>query len=138
MSSSMPSAEADVLVALEPRPEAARVARRALDRRGIPEDIAHTVSLLTTEVIANAVRHADLRPSERIVFFAHLEDDYARIEVADTGAGFDPDATEFGFGLRLLDKLAAAWGVDRSRGCRVWFEVDRRSRRFRRSPGTRG
>jgi anti-sigma regulatory factor (Ser/Thr protein kinase) len=132
MSSSMPSAEADVLVALEPRPEAARAARRALERQGVPEDIGHTVSLLATEVVANAVRHAALHPSERILFFAHLEPDFARVVVADGGHGFEPHQVDFGFGLRLVDKLASDWGVDLSRGCRVWFEVDRRSRRFRR------
>ena len=132
MSSSMPSAEADVLVALEPQPEAARAARRALEREGIAEDIGHTVSLLATEVVANAVRHAGLGPSDQILFFGHIEPDFARIEVADSGPGFDPGAVGFGFGLRLVDKLASDWGVDLSRGCRVWFEVDRRSRRFRR------
>jgi anti-sigma regulatory factor (Ser/Thr protein kinase) len=128
----MPSAEADVLVALEPRPEAARAARRALERQGVPEDIGHTVSLLATEVVANAVRHAGLGPSDRILFFCHFEPDFARVEVADSGVGFDPHDVHFGFGLRLVDKLASDWGVDLSRGCRVWFEVDRRSRRFRR------
>jgi anti-sigma regulatory factor (Ser/Thr protein kinase) len=132
MSSSMPTAAADVLVALEPRPEAARVARRALDREGIAEDIAHTASLLATEVVANAVRHAVVGTGERIVFFAHLEPDFARIEIADPGPGFDPGDVDFGFGLRLVEKLASSWGVDRNRGCRVWFEIDRRSNRFRR------
>ena len=136
MSSSLPSAASDVLVALDPRPEAARVARRALDREGIPEDVAHTVGLLATEVIANAVRHAALADDDRILFFGHLEPDFARIEVADPGPGFDPDAVRIGFGLRLLSKLASSWGVDLSRGCRVWFEVDRRSTRFCRRPGT--
>jgi two-component sensor histidine kinase len=133
MSSSLPSAAADVLVALEPRPEAARVARRALEGKGTADDVAHTLSLLATEVVANAVRHAHLRPDEKILFFGRLEPDFARIEVADAGHGFDPGHVDFGFGLRLVDKLASDWGVDLTRGCRVWFEVDRRSDRFRRS-----
>jgi anti-sigma regulatory factor (Ser/Thr protein kinase) len=118
----------EMLLALEPRPESARVARRALHARGLHEDVEHTVTLLATEIVGNAVRHARLRPEQRIVFFARLTDDFARVEVADPGMGFDPDhvRTE-GFGLRLLAKLAARWGVDTSKGCRVWFEVDRRS-----------
>ena len=72
------------------------------------------------------------RPGERILFFGHLEPDFARIEVADSGPGFDPRGVDFGFGLRLVEKLASDWGVDLTRGCRVWFEVDRRPRRFRR------
>lgn len=123
----------EVLLALEPRPESARLARRALHAHGLNEDIEHTVTLLATEVVSNAVRHGGLRPDQRIVFFARLNDDFARVEVADPGIGFDPDrvASE-GYGLKLLAKLSARWGVDSTKGCRVWFEVDRRSRRVGR------
>ena len=127
-----------MLLALEPRPESARLARRALHAHGLNEDIEHTVTLLATEVVGNAVRHASLRSDQRIVFFARLNDDFARVEVADPGAGFDPERVETdGYGLKLLTKLAARWGVDSTKGCRVWFEVDRRSRgggRFGRAP----
>jgi anti-sigma regulatory factor (Ser/Thr protein kinase) len=124
----------ELLLALEPRPESARLVRRALEEHEIPEDIAHTVLLLSTEVLGNAVRHAKLEPDQRIVFFARLQSDFARIEIADPGRGFDPDLIDNeGFGLRLLGKLAARWGVDRERGCKVWFEVDRRSGRFDRA-----
>jgi anti-sigma regulatory factor (Ser/Thr protein kinase) len=125
----------EVLLALEPRPESARLARRALATHGLHEDVEHTVTLLATEIVGNAVRHAGLRTDQRIVFFARLSEDYARVEVADQGDGFDPDEVESeGFGLRLLAKLASRWGVDcTDRGCKVWFEVDRRSGRFRRA-----
>jgi two-component sensor histidine kinase len=125
----------DVLLALEPRPESARLARRALATSGLHEDVEHTVTLLATEIVGNAVRHAALRADQRIVFFARLSEDFARVEVADQGEGFDPDAVQTeGFGLRLLAKLASRWGVDTTeRGCKVWFEVDRRSGRFRRA-----
>jgi serine/threonine-protein kinase RsbW len=124
----------EVLLALEPRPESARLARRALASSGLHEDVEHTVTLLATEIVGNAVRHADLGADQRIVFFARLGEDYARVEVADQGGGFDPDTAQTeGFGLRLLGKLASRWGVDcTDRGCKVWFEVDRRSGRFRR------
>ena len=129
------SAPGDVLVALDPHPEAGRRARRALVNRGMAEDIAHAVDLLATEVVANAVRHADVPDGARIMFFAHLEEDFARVEVADPGSALRPDAVEHGFGLRLVDKVASAWGVDATKGCRVWFEVDRRTRKFRRVLG---
>jgi two-component sensor histidine kinase len=81
------------------------------------------------------VRHAGLRGDQRIVFFARLAEDFARVEVADQGDGFDPETVQTeGFGLRLLGKLASRWGCDcTDRGCKVWFEVDRRSGRFRRA-----
>jgi anti-sigma regulatory factor (Ser/Thr protein kinase) len=120
----------EVLLALEPRPESARLARRALHAHGLSEDIGHTVTLLATEVVSNAVRHAGLRADQRIVFFARVHDDFARVEVADPGIGFDPDrVVSEGYGLKLLAKLAGRWGVDCTKGCRVWFEVDRRPRR---------
>jgi anti-sigma regulatory factor (Ser/Thr protein kinase) len=120
----------EMLLALEPRPESARLARRALHAHGLHEDIEHTVTLLATEIVGNSVRHGALRPDQRIVFFARLNDDFARVEVADPGAGFDPAAVRTeGYGLRLLGTLAARWGVDCAKGCRVWFEVDRRQRR---------
>jgi anti-sigma regulatory factor (Ser/Thr protein kinase) len=124
----------EVLLALEPSPESARLARRALASSGLHEDVEHTVTLLATEIVGNAVRHADLRTDQRIFFFARLGEDYARVEVADQGGGFDPDAVQTeGFGLRLLGKLASRWGVDcTDHGCKVWFEVDRRPGRFRR------
>jgi two-component sensor histidine kinase len=118
----------EMLLALEPRPESARLARRALHAHGLDEDVEHTVTLLATEIVGNAVRHAALRRDQRIVFFARLDDDFARVEVADPGDGFDPDTVRTdGYGLKLLARLAHRWGVDTTRGCRVWFEVDRRS-----------
>ena len=101
----------DVLLALEPRPESARLARRALATNGLHEDVEHTVTLLATEIVGNAVRHAGLRSDQRIVFFARLSEDFARVEVADQGDGFDPDAVQTeGFGLRLLAKLREPLG----------------------------
>jgi anti-sigma regulatory factor (Ser/Thr protein kinase) len=128
----------DILLAFAPIPDAVRAARHALREQGLSEDLDHTVSLLTSEIVGNAVRHGgSLEAGDRIVFHARLSDDHVRVEVADQGPCFDPEIrhdTE-GFGLRLLDKLASRWGVERTpRGCMVWFEVDRRSRRFDRSP----
>jgi len=120
----------EMLLALEPRPESARLARRALHAHGLHEDIEHTVTLLATEVVGNAVRHGALRPDQRIVFFSRLHESFARVEVADPGLGFDPATVKTeGYGLRLLSTLAGRWGVDCSKGCRVWFEVDRRTGR---------
>ena len=125
----------DVVVGFPVDPKAAGAARRLLVQEGIDPDLDHTVCLLTSELVTNAVLHANMRPDDKIVLAARLTPEFARIEVRDGGPGFDPDVRNEsgGFGLRMLDMLSTRWGVDRAeRGTRVWFEVDRRRRRFQR------
>ena len=129
------SATNDLVVALKPEPAAVPASRRVLVQEGLDEDLAHTVCLLTSELVTNCVRHARFSPRDRIVLAARLADDFVRVEVRDPGPGFEPDVrhANAGYGLRMVDMLAARWGVDSDeRGCRVWFEVDRRRRRFDR------
>jgi serine/threonine-protein kinase RsbW len=114
----------EMLLSLAPRPESTRVVRAALHERGLGVDIESAVQLLVTEIVGNAVRHAKLRRDQRIACFARLEERFARVEVADPGAGFDPERVRTdGYGLKLLERLATRWGVDTADGCRVWFEV---------------
>ena len=119
-------------LALPPVPESASRARRALVEHGLEDDLEHTITLLVTEVVANSVRHGG---SAEVHVAATIEPGFARIEVLDSGPGFDPEIRHStdGYGLRLVDKLATRWGVERARGTLVWFEVDRRRRRFQRS-----
>jgi two-component sensor histidine kinase len=125
----------DIVVALPSRPEAAGAARRLLVREGLSADVDHTVCLLVSELVTNSIRHAGMDEHGRIVLAARLSDDWVRVEVRDSGHGFDPDIRHgaAGFGLRMVDMLASRWGVDRDeQGARVWFEIDRRRRRFPR------
>jgi anti-sigma regulatory factor (Ser/Thr protein kinase) len=129
------SPQSELLLALDPAPDAARAARRALRTRGMDPDLDHTVALLTSEIVGNAVRHTGMGGGEQILFFARIGADHVHVEVADRGPGFDPEIRHEadGFGLRLVDKLASDWGVERTEnGCRVWFDVDRSSGRFAR------
>jgi anti-sigma regulatory factor (Ser/Thr protein kinase) len=122
-----------VSLSLPPVPESARRARRALVQGGLDPDLDHTVSLLATELVTNSVRHVEGPGDVRLE--ATLTDGFARVEVTDTGPGFDPEVRNEvnGFGLRLVDKLASRWGVERADDATtVWFEVDRRRRRFDR------
>ena len=125
----------DLVVALKPEPAAVGAARRLLVREGADPDLEHTICLLTSEIVTNAVRHAGLSGSDRIVLAARLGAEHVRVEVRDSGPGFDPDVRHdaSGYGLRMVEMLASRWGVDGlDPGCRVWFEVDRRRRRFDR------
>ena len=127
----------DIVVALKPEPAAVSAARRRLVDAGLDADLNHTVSLLASEVVTNSIRHAGMAPLDRLLLAARITPELVRVEVRDPGKGFDPDVrhSASGYGLRMLDMLANRWGVDRDeRGCRVWFEVDRRRRRFDRDP----
>jgi len=121
-----------LLVTLAPSVESPRRARRALLEGGLDPDLDHVVSLLATELVSNSVLHVG---AGAITLEASLREGFARVEVRDSGLGFDPEVRHEtpGFGLRLVDKLASSWGVERERaGTTVWFMVDRRRRRFER------
>ncbi|MGW8955525.1 ATP-binding protein [Streptomyces sp. NPDC055709] len=123
-------------VATLPRhPRAAAQARRVLEEVA-PADctVADTAALLLSEVVSNAVRHAD---------GAAIEVAVARDEAAGgiTGAVFDTepgmsagarsddepvDEMETGRGLDLLEALAVSWGVATvgDHGKWVWFQLE--------------
>ncbi len=109
-------------------PAMARIALRRFADRVAPEDM-ETIELLSTEVVGNAVRHAALDGGAPISVQAFLDADRIRIEVHDAGPGFVPSVMEpdprnpNGRGLFLVDSLASEWGVTRSAGTTVWFEV---------------
>jgi len=115
---------------LPPEPIASTLARAAVAAvgSGLPEGVVSDVELLTSEVVSNAVRHANLDPSQEIVLRI-VSDGYVRVEVADPGPPFEaqrrgPGSGSSGWGLFLVDALATSWGVEpEGRGKKVWFEL---------------
>ena len=118
-------------VRLDPGPTAAAEARAALallDGR-IDRDALDDIRLLVSELVTNCVRHSHMggQPVDLTVTSAG---DTVRVEVTDGGAGFEPrprtkaSDEAGGWGLHLVDRIAARWGVDTGRGTRVWFELD--------------
>ena len=123
---------------LGPDASAPAAARRALAglRSSLGEEATEEATLLISEVVTNAVRHADLEERDAIRVHVRLHPGVVRIDVSDPGEGFDPDRDridepEAGWGLRLLDRLAARWGVERGARTTVWFEVATRDREDR-------
>jgi anti-sigma regulatory factor (Ser/Thr protein kinase) len=116
-------------------PEAAASARRALDHLTgeFPDGRMRDVRLLVSELVTNAVRHANLASGDRIDLVIDLADHTLRVEVHDPGGGFvpttpSPDPTRpSGWGLYLVAELADRWGVDSDETTLVWFELDRRA-----------
>jgi anti-sigma regulatory factor (Ser/Thr protein kinase) len=115
--------------------EAAAQARHALDDLGreLPDGRIRDVQLLVSELVTNAVRHADLATGDVIELVVELADHKLRVEVHDPGGGFVPSspspdpARPSGWGLYLVAELADRWGVDSDEETLVWFELDRRA-----------
>jgi serine/threonine-protein kinase RsbW len=114
-------------------PEAASVARHALDDLGdaVSDARLRDVRLLVSEVVTNAVRHANLATGDAIELVVELKRRTLRVEVHDPGGGFVPSAPApdptrpSGWGLYLVAELADRWGVDSDETTLVWFEFDR-------------
>lgn len=115
-------------IALVPDLTAVRTARafvRAACVDVLPDRAVATASLLTSELVSNAVLHAGSAP-ELVVSTSTLG---LRVEVAD-GSHVCPRAStaepgaDHGRGLMFVDQLASRWGVDiTSTGKCVWFEL---------------
>ena len=114
-------------------PEAAAEARHALDRLSgeLPDGRMRDVRLLVSELVTNAVRHANLASGDVIDLVIELLDHTLRVEVHDPGGGFVPSTPApdpvrpSGWGLYLVAELADRWGVDSDEETLVWFELDR-------------
>jgi serine/threonine-protein kinase RsbW len=116
-------------------PEAASEARHALDglSSGLPDGRMRDVQLLVSELVTNAVRHANLAAGDVIGLVIEVAEQKLRVEVHDAGGGFIPStpspdpARPSGWGLYLVAELADRWGVDSNERTLVWFELDRRA-----------
>jgi len=91
-----------------------------------PPEAVQAAELLVSELVTNAVRHADTAPTLHI---QALQTGF-RIVVEDDSA--DPVVTEAavpgadsGYGLSLVDAFAGSWGWQKTiTGKRVWFELN--------------
>ena len=118
---------------LRPESTAPGLARAAIAAAAsaLPAVMVADAELLTSEVVSNAVRHAQLDPLQEIVVRI-VADGFVRVEVADPGPPFDVDLREpstdsSGWGLLLVDMIATSWGIEaEGSGKRVWFEVGAR------------
>lgn len=110
---------------------AARLALADMDDL-VDDSLAFDVRLLVSELVTNSVRHAEIGPDGSILLKLAIDDGQVRVEVSDSGPGFDPPeadptaelARDNGWGLFFVTQLADRWGVDRDNG-RVWFEIER-------------
>ena len=110
-------------------------------RRRASDGLKREVRLLVSELVTNAVRHANLTDGDVIGLVVELADDALRVEVHDPGGGFVPSAPSpdparpSGWGLYLVAELADRWGVDSDERTLVWFELTAGRPPRRRPPG---
>jgi two-component sensor histidine kinase len=115
--------------------KATRLARAAIQE--VPdlephEELRFAAALLTTELVANAVRHAGLAPGDDVALLVECSDGLFHVEVSDSGPGFFPlpyaqsgAVGRVDHGLHLVNVLADRWGFRcGERFCCVWFELD--------------
>jgi anti-sigma regulatory factor (Ser/Thr protein kinase) len=112
--------------------DSAAEARHALTALGdrLPAQRLNDIRLLVSELVTNAIRHAELDSDEAIRLILEESGGGLRVEVRDPGRGFDwtgrdrPSDEAGGWGLYLVETLADRWGVDRDEVTTVWFELD--------------
>jgi anti-sigma regulatory factor (Ser/Thr protein kinase) len=100
--------------------------RQALEENAVADEVVETVELLTSEVITNALIHAQSAPELSV----RVRPPVVRVEVVDGSPiipirrSIDAEALS-GRGMAIVDSLASEWGVtDLSPdGKTVWFEV---------------
>lgn len=94
-------------------------------------ELADTITLLLSELVTNAVVHAQAAPDVTV----RLLPDRVHVEVTDTAPDTDPDAVRAkeldetstgGRGLAMVEALSMGWGsVPLPGGKVVWFDVAR-------------
>jgi anti-sigma regulatory factor (Ser/Thr protein kinase) len=114
-------------------PEAASRARAVVTGElgpAIPTKVLEDTTLLVSELVTNAVRHAPSGGSPEVELRLKLERERIRVVVSDPGGGFVatprlPTASESsGWGLYLVDRIADRWGIISKDRNEVWFEID--------------
>jgi anti-sigma regulatory factor (Ser/Thr protein kinase) len=98
----------------------------------VSDRILPDAELLVSEVVTNCIRHGELGDGDTVVVRVYLAAETVRLEIENPGtagvvAASRPDRgfRRDGFGLELVDRVAASWGVRRTTGTSVWFEMGR-------------
>lgn len=118
-------------------PAPGRARHRVLEALGevLGADERTNLALMISELVTNSVTHAGMvKESNVIKVHVAVAPERARIEVCDSGPGFEPGRPRVrsdggGLGLVLLERLSAAWGVAAEDEVCVWAEFDRNERR---------
>jgi anti-sigma regulatory factor (Ser/Thr protein kinase) len=105
--------------------------RRAVRNLPLPDPMLDDALLLVSELVTNSIRHAGLHPDDPIRVCAGMSGGRFRVDVIDgsrvrppirmAGAIRPAPGAESGWGLYLVEQLAARWGQGPGR---YWFELE--------------
>ena len=95
-----------------------------------PPATLHDLHLLTTEIVTNAVRHADVDEESTLELHVLATPPVLRVSVTDPGGTTIPRIQELdvtapgGMGLFIVYQVSDRWGFERSDdgATEVWFE----------------
>jgi anti-anti-sigma factor len=112
-------------------PRQARVEVREAIAGRLSQSESEVAVLITSELVTNAVLHPEHGEGDSIGLSISSDDGCLRVEVADSGSGFEPvelaraDNVAGGRGLVVVDRGATRWGTRRNHRFCVWFELAR-------------
>jgi anti-sigma regulatory factor (Ser/Thr protein kinase) len=113
--------------------EAPALARRLIEEHLaplIPEDRAGDLVLMTSELVANAVRHSPPTEDGGHELLFERDDQSIRVAITDGGKHLLPDGIGFEgksdghFGMFIVDSRSDGWGFSLDGVKGVWFRVD--------------
>jgi anti-sigma regulatory factor (Ser/Thr protein kinase) len=98
----------------------------------VTQQVLDDAELLVSELVTNSLDHGELGDDDSVLVSVYLATDRLRLEIQNPGTAGVVAASRAGresgrggFGLDLVDLLAARWGVLRNRDTSVWFELAR-------------
>jgi len=101
-----------------------------LTAAGIGDSAVCDAALVFSELLSNAMRHADPLPGANIEVSWRLDPDCVQVSVRDGGGETRPELAEptpgatGGRGLRIVAKLSRGWGTSHAEvGSTVWARV---------------
>jgi signal transduction histidine kinase len=105
-------------------PRAARAIVATID--GIGDGVRCDLTLVVSELVANAVRHAPATEGGDVRLLIQRRDGHIHVEVCDPGRGFDPTPDpnrEGGLGLVTVSRVAREWGIKGGDHTTVWCNL---------------
>ena len=106
-----------------------------MNEAGLTGEVMDDAVLVLSELVSNAIRHADPLPSGEITVRWSVREDAVRLEITDGGAPTRPQASLAalsslgGRGLQIVRTVSSQWGVtEDDHKVTVWADVPRSAR----------